>query len=78
MLDEAHRQKIKMSDAIYVINPGGYIGMSTRREIHYARALGKEIMFLEEPTLTFKGNYSSYLNLSESQDITKSLEPSIK
>ena len=63
MLDAAHRQKIKMSDAIYVINPGGYIGTSTRLEIHYARALNKEIMFLEEPIFTYKGIYGSMSKL---------------
>jgi len=47
MLDAAHKQKIEMSDAIYVINPGGYIGDSTRSEIGYAINLGKEVHFLE-------------------------------
>ena len=48
MLDNMHKRKIDMSDAIYVINPGGYIGESTRSEIEYAKANGKEIMYLEE------------------------------
>lgn len=48
MLDNMHKRKIDMSDAIYVINPGGYIGESTRSEIDYAKALGKEVMYLEE------------------------------
>lgn len=48
MLDNMHKRKIDMSDAIYVINPGGYIGESTRSEIDYAKANGKEIMYLEE------------------------------
>ena len=30
-----------------VINPGGYIGESTRNEIDYARRNGKEILYLE-------------------------------
>jgi len=47
MLDEMHLRKIDMADAIYVVNVGGYIGSSTRREIEYARSKGKEIMFLE-------------------------------
>ena len=48
MLDNMHKRKIDMSDAIYVINPGGYIGESTRSEIDYAKAHGKEIMYLEQ------------------------------
>lgn len=48
MLDDMHKRKIDMADAIYVINPGGYIGESTRDEIEYARRNGKEIMFLNK------------------------------
>ena len=48
MLDDMHKRKIDMADAIYVINPGGYIGESTRNEIEYARRNGKEIMFLNK------------------------------
>ena len=36
-----------VADAIYVINVGGYIGSSTRSEIEYARAQGKEVLYLE-------------------------------
>ena len=36
MLDDMHLRKIDMADEIYVINRGGYIGESTRREIEYA------------------------------------------
>lgn len=46
MLDEMHKQKIDMSDEIYVINPGGYIGESTRSEIEYAKLKGKKISFM--------------------------------
>lgn len=47
MLDKMHRQKIDMSDEIYVINPGGYIGESTKSEIEYAKSKGKNISYLE-------------------------------
>lgn len=46
-LDDMHRRKIDMADAIYVINVGGYVGESTRSEIEYARRNGKEIFYLE-------------------------------
>ncbi len=49
MLDDMHKRKIDMADAIYVINVGGYIGSSTRSEIEYAKANGKEVLYLEEP-----------------------------
>lgn len=47
MLDEMHKQKIDMSDEVYVINVGGYIGESTKSEIEYAKAEGKKIDYLE-------------------------------
>ena len=47
MLDEMHKQKINMSDEIYVINVGGYIGESTKNEIEYAKEKGKRISYLE-------------------------------
>ena len=48
MLDEMHRQKIDLSDEIYVINVDGYIGESTKSEIEYAIANGKKVKYLEE------------------------------
>lgn len=49
MLDDMHKRKIDMSDGILVVNVGGYIGESTRSEIAYARAAGKDVHYLEEP-----------------------------
>lgn len=47
MLDKMHKQKIDISDEIYVINCGGYIGESTKNEIKYAKEMGKRISYLE-------------------------------
>lgn len=47
MLDRLHFEKIKLSDEVLILNKGGYIGKSTRRELNFARALGKKIRFLE-------------------------------
>ena len=47
MLDDMHKRKIDMADEIFVINVGGDIGSSTRSEIEYAQATGKEIRYLE-------------------------------
>ena len=48
MLDRQHLAKIDLADEIFVINVGGYIGDSTRREIAYAEFKGKTISYLEE------------------------------
>ena len=45
VLDKMHKEKIKLSDAIMVVNVGGYVGSSTKSEIEYAKSLGKEIMY---------------------------------
>ena len=47
MLDDMHLRKIDMADEIFVINVGGYIGESTKREIAYAEQTGKTIKYLE-------------------------------
>jgi len=49
MLDDMHKRKIDMADEIFVINPGGYIGSSTRSEIDYAKANGKKVVYMEPP-----------------------------
>lgn len=45
-LGEVHFQKIRMADEVYVVDPGGYLGESTRREIAYAESLGKPVRYL--------------------------------
>ena len=47
VLNELHFRKIEISDAIYVVNTGGYIGESTQKEIEYAHSLNKEVLFYE-------------------------------
>jgi len=49
MLDDIHKRKIDMADAIYVINKGGYIGESTKSEIKYALEHNKPVMLMEAP-----------------------------
>lgn len=44
-----HSAKIDISDAIFVVNVGGYIGESTKNEIKYAKERGKEVIYLEQP-----------------------------
>lgn len=46
-LEQLHLEKIDQSDAIFVINPNGYIGESTSKEIKYAESKKKQIFFLE-------------------------------
>ncbi|WP_226346992.1 hypothetical protein [Agilicoccus flavus] len=47
VLDALHLRKIDLADRVLIVNPGGYVGESTRREIDYARASGKPITFTD-------------------------------
>ena len=46
-LGELHLRKIDLADRVLVVNPGGYVGDSTRREIAYARATGTPVSFTD-------------------------------
>lgn len=48
-LDNLHREKINMSDAIFVVNVNGYIGESTYGEIDWASRMKKQVFFLVTP-----------------------------
>jgi len=44
--DAMHLAKIDMSEEIFVLDVGGYIGESTRREIAHAIERGKKVRYL--------------------------------
>ena len=48
LLGDLHFKKIDISDAIYVVNIGGYIGESCKAEIQYAKSKNKEIIYHEK------------------------------
>lgn len=45
MLDKMHKERIKLSNAILVVNVNDYIGSSTKSEIEFAKSLNKEILY---------------------------------
>ena len=45
MLSKMHKEKIKLSDAVLVVNVDGYIGNSTKDEMEFAKKLNKEIIY---------------------------------
>lgn len=48
IFDKVHLKKIEISNTVLVINAGGYIGESTKRELQYAKNLNKSIEFFRE------------------------------
>ena len=52
-LDELHHRKIDLANRVHVVNPEGYIGESTRREIEYAIAHGKPVTYRHDPPVVW-------------------------
>ena len=46
-LGELHLRRIDLADRVLVVNPGGYVGESTSREVAYARSTGKPVSFTD-------------------------------
>lgn len=49
-LGELHLRRIDLADEVRIVNPGGYLGAATRREIAYAESLGKPVTYVREPS----------------------------
>jgi len=47
ILDQVHLEKIRMADEVLIINCEGHIGEQTKREIEFAKSLGKPVKYLE-------------------------------
>lgn len=47
LLDALHLEKIRLADAVLILNVGGYIGESTTREAWFAFYLNKKVRWLE-------------------------------
>lgn len=50
VLGALHLRKIDLADRVLIVNAGGYVGESTRREIAYAQAAGKPLTFSDPLT----------------------------
>lgn len=48
LLKDMHTGRMLKSDAIFVVNPGGYIGEHTKYEIDFARIMGLVVYYMEE------------------------------
>ena len=56
LLGRVHFQKIRMADEVYIVDPGGYVGESTGREIAYAESLGKPVRYLSREGMARTGD----------------------
>lgn len=52
-LDELHKRKIDLADAIFVIDVDNYIGESTASEIAYAKEVGRAIYYMNQTHLNW-------------------------
>jgi len=71
-LDCLHWSKIQWSDRVVVIDPGGYIGSSTKFEIMMARRFGKPITFIS--TRRDDGRFPIYPVKEDDLDAVEILE----
>lgn len=58
MLDDMHKRKIDMSDEIFVIDVGGYIGESTKSEKDYANNQNKPVRYYSQEVASDKEGYA--------------------
>ncbi|MCM0620025.1 hypothetical protein [Nocardioides bruguierae] len=47
-LADVHLRRVAMADEVLVVDVGGYLGESTRREVEHARACGVPVRFLSD------------------------------
>jgi hypothetical protein len=59
-LDELHLRKIDLADEVLILNVGGYMGESARRELAHARARGRHVRFLQDPGPEGRGLADAY------------------
>lgn len=69
MLDDMHKEKINMSNEIFVINVGGYIGESTTKEIVHALITNKNVRFLEPISDEKRLIIETFVNAMKREDI---------
>ncbi len=72
-MDALHLRKIELSDEIFVVDPRGYIGESTKNEIDYALKNSKPIRYFTVDDIGLKvGNIiQEFLNNKETTNETK-------
>lgn len=52
-MDALHLEKIVLSDEVFVVDFGGYVGNSTGREIKFAGEHGKPVRYFESDPIGF-------------------------
>lgn len=71
MLKHMGFQRVYEADIVYVINPGMYIGKHTLAEILYAQYLGKQVVYLCEPSKCLEDDPELYYKRKNEQDKLK-------
>jgi hypothetical protein len=68
MLDKLHKDKIDISDEIFVIDVNGYVGNSTKGEMEHADFKGKKIRFYTKEKDDFELWKHEYYSRTEEFD----------
>lgn len=71
VLHEQHNRKMHASDYIFVVNPGGYVGKDTQREIDWAMEHNIPVEYMEEVDETNKHEDLTHVS---NKDIVREVE----
>jgi len=77
-LDRLHLYKILMAHEVYILNQGGYLGDSTRRELAYARQLHKRLRWLEPEQARGTAYHLSVREMSDQEIVNRYARETLK
>lgn len=72
IMDRVHRSKIDLATEVFVVDPGGYVGDSTKAEIEYAQSMGKHVRWLSREVQGWTEADCRYWNKRGGPTITSS------
>lgn len=68
---ELHLEKIELSDGIFIVNPNGYLGDSTNKEIEFAKQHSKSIRYYSEEFEEINKSNDSLESLKQKPNLFK-------
>lgn len=72
-LEDRHLEAIRQSDALYVVDPDGYVGNSAVMEIGFALALGKSVFAKWQP-IEFILSQTDYVKAASVKKVVRSIK----
>ena len=67
----AHKEKIKLSDEVWIVHKTRYWGMYTKEEIRFSKSINKKIRYITLEDYLKMFSYERYLKMFPKKKITK-------